>query len=814
MIPYRVRWLLITSVLALTGPLSGQPAFNYAEALQKSMFFYEAQQSGVLPESNRVTWRGDSALDDGGDVGVDLIGGWYDGGDHVKFGFPMAFTATALAWGAIDFRAGYVAAGQLQLLKNNLRFVNDYFIRAHTAPNELWGQVGDPPADHAFWGSAEILMMPRPAFKIDESRPGSELAAETAAAMAAASIVFAVDDPTYSATLLRHAIQLYHFADNFRGLYSTSIPKAETFYRSFSGFDDELVWGAIWLYRATGDVAYLNKAETYFENLRTEPGSTEKAFDWTTNWDDKSFGSYVLLAKLTGKTVYKTAAERNLDYWTTGVNGRRVSYSPGGLAVISTFNTLALAANASFLALYYHEIATTPDKAMTYYNFGVRQMNYALGANPLNRSYVVGFGVNPPRRPNHRTAHGAWANRVIDSPTETRHILYGALVSGPRADDSYVDERSNFQSNGVSVDQNALFSGALAKLTQDFGGSPLANFPEAERSLGEYLVEAKINAPGARFSDFSLWANNHTAWPARIPEQVKFRVFIDITEGLAAGFTATDYLVSSGNSNVSFTPLLRWAAGSNIYYTEVAFLPGTLIWPGGLTESRQEVHIRIGLPLTAPAAAWNAANDWSTQGVAGTLQPVGFIPLYADGVLVAGAEPPRERLVPVTGIRVQPAFVTVMVGTPAPLSAEILPANASNQAILWTSLNPTIASVSPSGVVTAIAAGTAVIRATTAEGGFNATTVVLVLRELNIIPCAAPTPITLNFAKDGAGEFCYVTTGDIAFINSWNMQLIEINGLNFTNRWTNYLPAKVNGLYIIRYVGQFPWSHLEINGTQ
>src|SRR5262245_56418800 len=95
----RYRWALALAVflaaLMIAGPdrsnttMIGRaqgPAFNYGEALQKSLFFYEAQQSGVLPDWNRVNWRGDSGLNDGADVGRDLTGGWYDAGDHVKFG--------------------------------------------------------------------------------------------------------------------------------------------------------------------------------------------------------------------------------------------------------------------------------------------------------------------------------------------------------------------------------------------------------------------------------------------------------------------------------------------------------------------------------------------------------------------------------------------------------------------------------------------------------------------------------------------------------------------------------------------------------
>ena len=87
-----LTWLLV----ALTSRPSGMQQLNYGEALQKALYFYEAQRSGALPASNRVEWRGDSALRDGAAEGVDLTGGWYDAGDHMKFGFPMAASATPL----------------------------------------------------------------------------------------------------------------------------------------------------------------------------------------------------------------------------------------------------------------------------------------------------------------------------------------------------------------------------------------------------------------------------------------------------------------------------------------------------------------------------------------------------------------------------------------------------------------------------------------------------------------------------------------------------------------------------------------------
>ena len=120
---------------SLFAPQLSAQSFNYGEALQKSLFFYEAQRSGDLPSTNRVNWRGDSGMQDGGTI--DLTGGWYDAGDHVKFGLPMAASATMLAWGIVDYRSAYVATGQLNQALDQLTWATDYFIKAHPSANEL-----------------------------------------------------------------------------------------------------------------------------------------------------------------------------------------------------------------------------------------------------------------------------------------------------------------------------------------------------------------------------------------------------------------------------------------------------------------------------------------------------------------------------------------------------------------------------------------------------------------------------------------------------------------------------------------------------
>jgi len=49
----------------------------------------------------------------------------------------------------------------------------------------------------------------------------------------------------------------------------------------------------------------------------------------------------------------------------------------------------------------------------------------------------------------------------------------------------------------------------------------------------------------------------------------------------------------------------------------------------------------------------------------------------------------------------------------------------------------------------------------------------------------------------------------MAYVNSWNMSLVEINGVDFTNVWSNNMPAPIDGKWYIHFMGQYAWSHFE-----
>ncbi len=611
--------LLSASTLAM--PARAATTYNYGEALQKALYFYEEQRSGALPANNRVPWKGNSGMNDGSDNGVDLTGGWYDAGDHVKFGLPMASTTTMLAWGIVDYRQAYANAGLLNTALDEIKWATDYFIKAHTAPNVLYGQVGDPSTDHAWWGPAEVMQMARPSYKISTSCPGSDLAGQTAAAMAASSIAFRPTNPSYADTLLTNAEQLYSFADAYRGKYDACMP-VSGFYTSYSGYNDELVWGAIWLYRAEeaksagSGASYLTKAEFYYANLGMQGQSSVHEYKWTQSWDDNSYGSYVLLAKLTGQTQYMQDAQRWLDWWTVGAStaeggdGTKISYTPGGLAYLDVWGPLRYAANTSFIALDYADYLGTSNSLYSrYHDFAVSQINYMLGSNPLNESYMVGFGSKYPQNIHHRTSHGSWTNDITN-PTYQRHILFGALVGGPSSDDSFTDDRQQYQHTEPADDYNAGLSGALVRLYQEYGGTPLASFPPPDKAKDddEYYVMAAVNSSGTNYTEIKAYFINKSSWPARLTDKLSLRYYFTLEPGVSISQITLNQNYSECGSNIISGPPVQWSGST--YYITVSCV-GTPIYPGGQSQYRKEVQFRL-----TSSGAWDPTNDWSYTGVA------------------------------------------------------------------------------------------------------------------------------------------------------------------------------------------------------
>ncbi|CAN1310695.1 Endoglucanase 8 [Linum perenne] len=315
--------------------LASAAAHDYHDALRKSILFFEGQRSGKLPPDQRLKWRRDSALRDGSTVGRDLTGGYYDAGDNIKFGFPMAFTTTLLSWSVIDF--GKTMGPELKNAVKAVRWATDYLLKVTADPGVVYVQVGDAFSDHNCWERPEDMDTLRTVFKIDRAHPGSDVAGETAAALAAASIVFRSRDPSYSALLLNRAVRVFEFADKHRGAYSGSLHAAVCpFYCDNNGYQDELLWGAAWLHKASRRRVY---REYIIKN------------------------EVVLHA---GDTIndFKQNADGFICSLLPGISHPQVQYSPGGLIFKAGGSNMQHVTSISFLLLGYSNYLSHANKVV------------------------------------------------------------------------------------------------------------------------------------------------------------------------------------------------------------------------------------------------------------------------------------------------------------------------------------------------------------------------------------------------------------------------------------------------------------------
>ncbi|KAK7273717.1 hypothetical protein RIF29_14777 [Crotalaria pallida] len=457
---------------------------DYGTAITKCLLFYEAQRAGKLPPNQRVQWRGDSSLNDGHGAGVDLVGGYYDAGDNLKLGFPMAFTITMLSWSTIEFGDKLAHNNELTNALAAIKWGTDYLMKAHPEPNVLYGEVGDPDSDHQCWQRPEDMTTPRDAYRIDDQHPGSDLAGETAAALAAASLAFQNVDSTYSKKMLIHAVQLFDFASNHQGLYSDSITPGNKVYSS-SGYKDELLWAAAWLHRAT-------KLQKYLDYLggSGDTGGARRMF----SWDDKYVGAQILVAKLVLEgTVessgiwgqYNAQAEEFICACAQKSNNN-VAKTPGGLFKFLPDNNVQYVSTATFAMSVYSKYLTAKGASLQCSGGVVNpsdlkslvrfQVDYILGSNPKGMSYMVGYGSNYPQQIHHRGASivsikkdpapvscqggfATWFNKNAPNP----NLLEGAVVSSDE-NDNYVDSRSDYRLAEPTTYINAPLLGVLAYL--------------------------------------------------------------------------------------------------------------------------------------------------------------------------------------------------------------------------------------------------------------------------------------------------------------------------------------------------------------
>jgi transglutaminase/protease-like cytokinesis protein 3 len=166
--------------------------------------------------------------------------------------------------------------------------------------------------------------------------------------------------------------------------------------------------------------------------------------------------------------------------------------------------------------------------------------------------------------------------------------------------------------------------------------------------------------------------------------------------------------------------------------------------------------------------------------------------------------------VTVTGVKLDENSLTLGVGESKTLIATVLPEKATNKTVIWTSSNPTVATILPSGLITAISEGEATIEVTTADGGFTASCKVKVgdivdskLPVLTTLPAAEimHDKATLGGDISDGGYPVYIvrgicySTAQNPTINDWKITVVGSGLGDFTSEATG---LSENTTYYVR----------------
>jgi hypothetical protein len=317
------------------------------------------------------------------------------------------------------------------------------------------------------------MKMNRPPIATDANRPGSDIAGVTSAALAATAMLFEDDDPEYALLLETHARELWLTATRREGRYADHVPGVGNMYPATT-YLDQLAWSSAWLYRRTGEKKFLDAAKKYYDRMKKEEAGGVWRYEHS--WSSNSWAATMLLATLTGEQQYSDDMHAFAEQWIQG--GSPIWYTGTGLAFRHQWGSLRNVLGPAFLiAQYGHAIRDVDAKKSGRYTCWARgQLRYALG--DAGRSFVVGYGANPPTHVHHRAAScatvtGPWGTNTpscdfnqFNSGASNPQVLYGALAGGPDGGDNYADRRDDYVRNEVAVDYNAGFTGVLAFLTQ------------------------------------------------------------------------------------------------------------------------------------------------------------------------------------------------------------------------------------------------------------------------------------------------------------------------------------------------------------
>ena len=424
--------------------------------LDLAVKFYGAQRSG--DGANWLLGGGSCHMNDGESIMADLTGGWYDAGDLVKVTLSIAYASYVMlkAYDAFpeafpdrDSQRYTGTPNRVPDVLDEARYATDYLVKAHLAEDQLVGMVGNAQQDHSQWVNClEQEALPTAQggrARVVSLAANADVAGITAASLAIMARLYRPFDAALADSYQTHAMQIYVIGKNKPmgsnpGLYG----------QTGTAWVDEMLAGSAELYRLTGDMAYLTDALGF--NTQVENHG------WAPNYSQS--------ADFSRHTLYMAgAADAVSEYWRLDVENYQAKVSTNefttGMVYIDEWADLRYAAGAGFSSALYAQ-ATGDANARS---LAVSQLNYIAGQNSYARSFVIGYGVNPPQHPHHRnsdTLGVLLAGALVGGPTQRNYLQGRGATAIEITLPGYEDNVDDYVGNEVALDYNAGLVGLAA----------------------------------------------------------------------------------------------------------------------------------------------------------------------------------------------------------------------------------------------------------------------------------------------------------------------------------------------------------------
>ena len=474
----------------------------YAQLRTDALAFFYHQRSGIaleLPYAREARWVRPAghvadrsvrcAPSAGCSYALDVSGGWYDAGDHGKYvvngGISVWTLLDQYERSAQAATLDRVADGRLQIpeagngvsdLLDEARWELEFLLKMQVPAGKPLAGMAHHKIHDAAW--TELGVAPH-----EDEQPRVLMAPSTAATLNLAAVaaqaarIYRAFDPAFAERCLVAARRAYDAALAHPKLLAPESNKQGGGPYDDSDLRDELYWAAAELLVTTAEARYRDAlASSPFAAAVaiTLPGSGPDSGHHTAlTWQNVATAGTISLALAPASLPERSRARAALITAADGLlalsarEGYALPFAPNEAGTYPWGSNSFVLNNALVLALAYDF-----SRDAKYLSAVVSALDYLLGHNPLDQSYVTGYGARPLVNPHHRFfAHQVRSDRpapppgiVSGGPNSALQdpIARAAGLAGKPPQKCFLDHIESWSTNEVTINWNAPLAWVVA----------------------------------------------------------------------------------------------------------------------------------------------------------------------------------------------------------------------------------------------------------------------------------------------------------------------------------------------------------------